>query len=87
MDNTTKQLIFDAEGGNPAAKSLFRKMIGADDLEEQAKIFGMDIDWEAHRLTKPREDTTPQWLKNWKHKMADDDKLQDHANQNKDGGE
>lgn len=56
-----------------------------DNLEQQAMMFGLEVDTETLSLVKPRPKIVKKpWLEAWKEKNAD--KQWDHENQNKDGG-
>lgn len=55
------------------------------DLREQAEMFDMMVDWETLELVPKRVDATPQWLKNYRDRLNDDDKHHDHINQMMEG--
>lgn len=44
------------------------------ELKAQAELFDMDVDWLALELIPKRVDTTPQWLKNWRERLSNDDR-------------
>lgn len=64
---------------------LIEYMDEIDDLDEQARMFDLQVDWETGELIKVHLPSQPDWLMRWRERNQD--KQMDHVAQMMDGAE